>query len=105
MLAEATAMLLAKGGEHWRDWLGERQGLYHLAGSGYASRLEWGQEILRLDPNKEEQVTKEILPAVTADFPTPAQRPLFSALNCTLFMNTFGLYLPDWQLALQLAME
>jgi dTDP-4-dehydrorhamnose reductase len=105
MLAEATGMLLVKGGEHWRDWLGERRGIYHLAGSGYASRLEWGQEILRLDPNKEEQVTKEILPAVTADFPTPAQRPLFSALNCTLFMNTFGLYLPDWQLALQLAME
>jgi dTDP-4-dehydrorhamnose reductase len=105
MLAEATAMLLVKGGEHWREWLGERTGLYHLAGSGYASRLEWAQAILSLDPKKEEQVTKEILPALTADFPTPAQRPLFSALNCTLFMNTFGLHLPDWQLALQLAME
>jgi dTDP-4-dehydrorhamnose reductase len=105
MLAEATAMLLVKGGEHWRDWLGERRGIYHLAGSGHASRLEWGQEILKLDPQKGEQVTKEILPAVTADFPTPAQRPLFSALSCDLFAHTFGLSLPPWQEALRLAME
>ena len=105
MLAEATAMLLVKGGEHWRDWLGERRGIYHLAGSGHASRLEWGQEILKLDPKKDEQVTKEILPAVTADFPTPAQRPLFSALSCDLFAHTFGLSLPPWQEALRLAME
>ena len=105
MLAEATSLLLVKGGEGWLDWLKEKRGLYHLAGSGYASRLEWAQAILKEDPRREEQVTREIQPALTADFPTPAQRPLFSALNCDLFTQTFGARLPDWQYGLQMAME
>jgi dTDP-4-dehydrorhamnose reductase len=104
-LAEITALLLAKAGSDSAAWLAERAGLYHLAGSGYCSRLEWGKEILRLDAHPEEQLTQEVLPALTADFPTPAQRPLFSALDCSRFTQTFGLRLPDWQAALRLAME
>ena len=105
MLAEITAQVLAKGGNRPVSWLAERRGLYHLAGSGRASRLEWAQAILSLDPRKEEQVAREILPALTADFPSPAQRPLYSALNCDKFTDTFGLRLPDWQDALRLLME
>lgn len=105
MLAETTAQLIAKAGGDPSGWLGERLGLYHLAGDGYASRLEWAQAILSHDPHKEEQVTREILPAHTADFPTLAQRPLFSALNCDKFAHTFGLCLPGWEDALRMAME
>ncbi len=102
---EITAQLLAKAGVHARPWLSERRGLYHLAGAGCASRLEWAQAILKLDPHPEEQLTREILPALTAEFPTPAQRPLFSALDCDLFGSTFGLHLPPWEETLRLAME
>jgi len=105
MLAEITAQLLAKAGEHPAGWLGERRGLYHLAGDGYASRLEWAQAILRLDPKRGEQVARQILPARTAEFPTPARRPLFSALNCDLYSYTFRQSLPPWEEALRLAME
>jgi dTDP-4-dehydrorhamnose reductase len=105
MLAEATAQLLAKGGENLSGWLGERTGLYHLAGSGYASRLEWAQAILRYDPNRSEIVTNDLVPALTSDFPSPAQRPLFSALECEKFTEAFGLRLPAWQDALKLAMK
>ena len=103
-LAEITALLLAKAGSEPLPWLAERAGLYHLAGSGFCSRLEWGQAILKLDPHPEEQLTREILPALTAEFPTPAQRPLFSALDCSRFTRTFDLRLPDWHAALRLAM-
>ena len=58
-----------------------------------------------LDFDAHEQVTREIQPARTADFPTPAERPLFSALNCDLFPRTFGLCLPPWEEALAMAME
>lgn len=105
MLAEITAQLLAGGGKHPAEWLGERAGLYHLAGDGYASRMEWGRAILRCDPRPQEQAVQEIQPAVTADFPTPARRPLFSALDCGWFGETFGLRLPHWETALQMAME
>lgn len=104
MLAEITAQLLAKAGGDPVSWISERCGLYHLAGDGFGSRLEWAQEILRLDPRKAEQTVRAVLPALTADFPTPAQRPLFSALNCQKFTHTFGLKLPPWQVALRLVM-
>jgi len=58
---------------------------------------------LELDPHRDEHVCKEILPALTSDFPTPAQCPLFSALDCSLFEQTFSLKLPGWQDALRLA--
>ena len=107
MLAEISAQVLALAGAQSDPyaWLAERAGLYHLAGSGYTSRFGWGQAILRLDPKRSEQVTEEILPALTADFPTQARRPLFSALNCDRFKAVFGLELPGWEQALKLAME
>jgi dTDP-4-dehydrorhamnose reductase len=105
MLAQVTSNLILLGGDDCVGWLSEHHGLYHLAGSGFCSRFEWGQEILRLDPHKEEQVVRELLPALTDEFPTPAHRPLFSALNCDTFTQTFHLHLPDWKVALKLAME
>ncbi|HSF82400.1 MAG TPA: dTDP-4-dehydrorhamnose reductase [Anaerolineales bacterium] len=104
MLAEITAQVLAKGDDDITGWLQERRGLYHLAGSGRASRLEWAQAILQFDPRREGQIVKEILPAQTVDFPTPAQRPLHSALNCDKFKAMFNLELPNWREALQLAL-
>jgi dTDP-4-dehydrorhamnose reductase len=100
MLAEATALLASRGDAYLR----ERAGLYHLAGGGFASRFEWAQAILELDPNRQEQTAEQILPALTADFPTPAERPLFSALDCSKFESTFEFQLPPWKTALQLAM-
>lgn len=99
-LAEVTSELLCRN----FDYLSERRGLYHVAGNGHASRLDWAKKIIELDPNKDEQKVKEIVPALTSDFPTPAQRPLFSALDCSLFQSTFGIPLPKWEDALKQAM-
>ena len=74
----------------------EQSGIYHLAGEGYASRQELGLEILRNDPHPEEQIVKSILPALTADFPAQAARPLNTAMDCSLFRQTFGFGLPHW---------
>ncbi|OGO62620.1 MAG: dTDP-4-dehydrorhamnose reductase [Chloroflexi bacterium RBG_19FT_COMBO_55_16] len=105
MLAEVTAQLLAMAGRDVAGWLDERRGIYHLSGSGRASRFEWAQAILEMDPRREEQIVQEVQPALTSEFPTPAIRPLHSALNCDHFIDTFGLTLPNWREALKLAME
>lgn len=111
MLAETSAHLLLLAPQSlstpaaFTGWLGERCGVYHLAGSGWASRKEWAEAVLRYDPKPAEQMVNEILPATTAEFPAPAGRPLFSALDCSRFTETFGLRLPPWEDSLRLAME
>ncbi len=105
MLAEISTLALAQGRQDPYEWVKQTAGLYHLSGSGYASRLEWAQEILKHDPQKNEQVVEEILPALTAEFPTPAQRPLYTPMSCERFEQTFHLSLPPWKTALRLMMD
>lgn len=104
MLAEVNAQLMAAAGDDFHSWISARKGVYHLAGDGFASRFDWGKAILEYDPRRAEQIVESIIPASTAEFPTPARRPLFTALNCDRFFTTFGLRLPNWQTALRLAM-
>lgn len=105
MLAEATALLLAGGGEDMPAYIEEKSGIYHLAGWGFASRFEWARQILANAPGWTEQRVQAIQPARTDEFPTPATRPLFSALDCSRFERNFGLRLPPWQEALLRCME
>lgn len=104
-LAETTALMLAHSTPTPFDYFSERAGVYHLGGLGSVSRLDFAQEILRLDPHKEEQICERLDPALTADFPTPAVRPLKTPLDCSRFGTTFGVHLPTWQEALRLAMK
>lgn len=103
-LAEMTSMLLAQHRRELLDQIQERRGIYHLAGSGHTSRYEWAKQILANDPHHAEQMVQTIDPARTEEFPTPATRPLFSALDCTRFEEIFGLRLPAWDHTLELAM-
>ncbi len=105
MLAEATALIVAQGRDDPVGYLREKAGLYHLAGSGACSRYEWAQAILELDPKKSEQKVQQLLPAKSSAFPTPAERPLVSVLECGKFEKTFGLRLPEWREALKLAIN
>jgi len=104
-LAEISAQLLASAHQDIPGWINEHKGIYHLAGDGHASRYQWAGAILRYNPNRSEQVTQEIQPALTSEFFTPAKRPLYSALNCEQFFETFRFQLPNWELALQLALD
>ena len=86
--AEITAQVLATGHQDIYAFFQEHQGLYHLAGDGSASRMDFAQAILKFAPNKDNLVCKEIQPALTPEFPSPAQRPPNSALSCEKFIKT-----------------
>lgn len=103
-LAEATAQVLSVGREDAVTYIRENRGLYHLGGSGHTSRFDWTQNIIDLDPQRSDQMVKELQPALTADFPTPAKRPLYTALNCDRFLDIFGICLPNWKAALKLCL-
>ncbi len=104
-MAEVTAQLLAMSGSDPSGWFSERKGIYHLGGRGVVSRYHWACKILEYDPKSEEHVFREITPVLTAEFPSPAARPLFSPVDCKLFEDTFGICLPDWADSLYQAME
>jgi dTDP-4-dehydrorhamnose reductase len=104
-LAEILAILIERAGSDIYEFVRQFTGLYHLGGWGVASRFDWAQQILAADPKRDEQLAYNLLPARTEMFPTPARRPLLSALDCKLFETTFGLRLPDWEQSLKLALN
>ncbi len=104
MLAKTTCNAITAHKADLLDRIQESCGIYHLTSSGYTSRYEWAKRILTLDSKPTEQLVQTIEPALSEEFPTPATRPLFSALDCTKFTRTFNLPLPGWEESLQQAM-
>jgi dTDP-4-dehydrorhamnose reductase len=104
-LAEATAQIIAQGRRQPVDYITEKRGLYHLTDGGSCSRYKWAKAILQFDPKYEEQEITEVLPAKSKDFPTAANRPLVSVLNCEKFKLGFELQMPFWEIELSLSMN
>jgi dTDP-4-dehydrorhamnose reductase len=104
-LAKATFRILSTYRNNLQDVLKEKGGIYHLAGNGYTSRYEWARQILANDLNPTEHVIQALHPVASDDFPTPALRPRFSALDCSKITRTFGVKLPDWRESLKNAMS
>ena len=75
-------------------------GVYHVAASGVTTWFEYANHVLakakQLKPSLNYAV-KEVLPVPTSEFPTPAQRPLNSRLNCSRLEQALQLQLPPWQ--------
>lgn len=77
---------------------GDRTGLgqtYHLAGSGIASWYD-----LAVAVQQEAGTGTPVTAIATADWPTPAARPAYSALDCSKFARDFGHIMPDWPVSL-----
>ncbi len=77
-------------------------GTLHWSDAGAASWYDFAVAIAELG-----QVTgllsnpAQIQPITTADYPTPAQRPSYSLLDCTATRETLGLEAVHWRQALQ----
>lgn len=95
-LADCTAVAIRRCLQQPR-----KQGLYHLAPSGYttwhhyaqfivASALKQGAALRIRSPDR-------ILPISSQDWGGPVVRPLNGRLNCSKFSHTFGLRSPNWR--------
>ena len=104
VLAEISALILAQGREDVVGYLSEKGGLYHCTGSGSCSRFEWAKAILDLDPQKEEQIVREIRPAKSSEFKTLAIRPRYSVLDGKKIQR-LGIQLEYWVNSLEKLME
>jgi len=86
VLLELSRQLLAK------DW-GKISGVYHLASAVSMSRYALAEQVMAASRSCSGPAC-EIRTANTAQFPTPAPRPLRTALDTTRTLTTFGLDFP-----------
>jgi dTDP-4-dehydrorhamnose reductase len=74
---------------------GAAGGTHHFAGAPDVSWAGFAAEIMA-----RAGLGCRIEPIASADYPTPARRPLNSRLDCTGFEAAFGLRRPDWRAGL-----
>lgn len=84
LFAAARAMVAGQGG-----------GTYHFAGAPNTSWADFARAIMA-----RAGLACAIRDIPSADYPTPAQRPLNSRLDCTSLAQDFGLARPDWRAGL-----
>lgn len=71
-------------------------GVYHAANAGTTTWRELADEVFARS-RELGGPTAEVEPIHSSDYPTPAQRPANSQLDCSRLAQTFGLTLPRWQ--------
>jgi dTDP-4-dehydrorhamnose reductase len=101
-LAEATAQSLAV--VFARDAAAADRGIYHLAGTGAVSRHGFAAAAFAIHAAAGRTVPP-LAPVRSQSFPTKAQRPAYSALDCTRARQVFGISLPDWRSSLSLCLS
>jgi len=74
-------------------------GLYHLTASSETSWYGFACSIAE-QLRQQGRLRAEITPILSKDYPTAAQRPLNSRLNCARLQQDWGIRLPDWETAL-----
>jgi dTDP-4-dehydrorhamnose reductase len=115
-IAAATVKVISKvaNREHGIRSLAANGGIYHITAEGETSWYEFAKAILDEASDATHALpwvnaatkgmpflTEGILPITTAEYPTPARRPVYSVLSTALLRDRFGVRLPSWRAQLQ----
>ena len=92
-----AAQFLSDGQVQW--------GTYHYCGRGVTTWHGFAEEIFRLASEYESLEVKSVEPISTAEYPTLAQRPVNSTLDCSLLEKTFGIHPQPWAESLARMLE
>lgn len=94
-IAQATGQLL----QHWQAGRTGPWGIYHLTARGETSWFGFASAIAaQLQAQGKSVAALQAIPS--SAYPTSAQRPLNSRLNCSRLQHDWQIQLPDWQTAL-----
>jgi dTDP-4-dehydrorhamnose reductase len=80
-------------------------GVYHYCGRGVTTWHEFARKICELGGKHTPIRVKEIKAISTDQYPTPAKRPPYSALDCSKIEMVFGIQTRPWQDSLAEMME
>lgn len=107
LIAEATALMLAKSTANGRFEPGDRQGIYHLSCDGQTSWHGFACNIrdYSLEKGLLPESAARLEPIPSSEYPTPARRPKYSVLSNKRLFEEFGLALPDWDQTLRFCLD
>jgi dTDP-4-dehydrorhamnose reductase len=95
-LADAILMIarrLAEGSD--MAW-----GTYHYCGKGATTWHGFAEKIFDLARDYDSLLVHKVVPITTAEYPTPAKRPVNSVLDCSLINEVFGISPQPWERSL-----
>ncbi|MEZ5813125.1 MAG: dTDP-4-dehydrorhamnose reductase [Alphaproteobacteria bacterium] len=71
--------------------------LYHMCAQGAGSWYDFAQLIFEEAKERGLTTPSSVTPIASSAYPTPAQRPLNSRMDCSALTKFYGVTLPDWQ--------
>lgn len=95
LIADVSALALSQAMKQ-----PELAGLYHLSASGFTNWYDFARLVISYAERygvSLKSSASAIQGIASSAYPTPAQRPLNSRLDCQRLIDSFGLSLPDWQ--------
>jgi dTDP-4-dehydrorhamnose reductase len=72
-------------------------GVYHYCGHGVTTWHGFARQICQLAREHRALRVKRVEAVSTAEYPTPARRPQYSALDCSKIRSVFGIRTRPWQ--------
>jgi dTDP-4-dehydrorhamnose reductase len=107
LIAEATALLVARAACDGRFEPAGKSGTYHLTCGGQTTWYGFAAKIreLGLARGLLPESCARLEPIPTSGYPTPAHRPAFSVLANARLSENFELALPDWEQGLRLCLD
>lgn len=79
--------------------------LVHLTSAGQTNWHEFASEIVGAGSARGLTRIVPVLPITTAEYPTPAQRPMQSCLSGAIATSIYGVHMPDWRASLELCLD
>ncbi len=80
-------------------------GTFHCCNAGQTTWFGFAEAIFELASPILGLRPPELIPIPTEDFPTPAERPRFSVLDCTRIAQAFGITPPHWREGLETTLQ
>ena len=75
----------------------QRSGVFHYTGAKALSWHAFATVIFSYAAMYKFKVPRAVKPITTAEYPTQAERPTFSVLDCSKIRKEFGVSLSDWE--------
>lgn len=95
-LAKALILMAERIEGEFSDW-----GTYHYCNRGALTWYAFARKIFAFVRPHEKLAVKEVVPILTAHYPTPAPRPHYSVLDCSTFDAAFEIERRPWDAALK----